>query len=334
MGMQATFRDLIATNKRNSFLLVLVFVLFATAVLMILGLGILALIDTGLVMHLHWGQALVMGGLALAVSLLLSILAYFNGDDLVLALSGAHEIRHQDDPQLFNVVEEMAIAAGIPMPRVYLINDPAPNAFATGRDPRHAVVAITTGLRHKLNREELQGVIGHEVSHIRNFDIRLMLLMAVLVGSIVMMADLFWQMLAWGPRGSSRSSSSSSSNNDSGGGWLVALILLVLAIVLSLLAPILAQIIQFAVSRQREYLADASAVELTRNPLGLASALRKIDHDPAVLELANRGTAHLFLANPLKKFEDRSASIFASHPPIGERIRRLEKLAHQPQLPA
>ena len=268
--MQPTFRDLIAANKRNSFLLVLVFVLFTTAVLLILGLGILALVDTELVMRLHWGQALVMGGLAMAVSLLLSVLAYFNGDDLILALSGAHEIRHQDDPQLFNVVEEMAIAAGIPMPRIYLINDPAPNAFATGRDPRHAVVAITTGLRSKLNREELQGVIGHEVAHIRNYDIRLMLLMAVLVGCIVMMADLFWQMLSWGPRGGSSksSSSSSSSDSDSGVGWIVTLILLVLAILLALLAPLLAQIIQFAVSRQREYLADASSVELNAQSAG------------------------------------------------------------------
>jgi heat shock protein HtpX len=323
-----TFRDLIAANKRNSALLVLGFILFTTVVIVVLGLAVLALIAPELVERLHWGQGLVIGGLAGCVALLLALLGYYGGDDLLLAISRAREIKHGDDPQLFNVVEEMAIAAGIPVPRVYLIDDPAPNAFATGRDPQHALVAITTGLRNKLNREELQGVIAHEVSHIRNYDIRLMLLMAVLLGTIVMAADFFWQLMRWGPdsRGSSRRSSDSDSD---GGGWLV-LIVIVAAILLSLVAPFLAQIIQLAVSRQREYLADASAVELTRNPLGLASALRKIDADPAVLASANRGNAHLYIANPIKKFEARAATMFASHPPIGERIRRLEALAHQP----
>jgi heat shock protein HtpX len=319
-----TFRDLIAANKRNSLLLVAVFVLFTTVVLAGLCLGILALTVPAFVERLHWGQGLVIGGLAGLVALLLALLGYYGGDDLLLAISHAREIKHPDDPQLFNVVEEMAIAAGIPVPRVYLIDDPAPNAFATGRDPRHAVVAITTGLRNKLNREELQGVMAHEVSHIRNYDIRLMLLMAVLIGTIVMLADFFWQMLRWGP-----SDDRDSKSDRDGGGGVVALVLFLLALVLALVAPVLAQIIQFAVSRQREYLADASGVELTRNPLGLAHALRKIDADPAVLRSANRGTAHLYIANPIKKFEDRASTVFASHPPIADRIRRLEALAHQ-----
>jgi heat shock protein HtpX len=319
-----TFRDLIAANKRNSLLLVAVFVLFTTVVLAGLCLGILALTVPAFVERLHWGQGLVIGGLAGLVALLLALLGYYGGDDLLLAISHAREIKHPDDPQLFNVVEEMAIAAGIPVPRVYLIDDPAPNAFATGRDPRHAVVAITTGLRNKLNREELQGVMAHEVSHIRNYDIRLMLLMAVLIGTVVMFADFFWQVLRWGP-GDDRDSKS----DRDGGGGVVALVLFLLALVLALVAPVLAQIIQFAVSRQREYLADASGVELTRNPLGLAHALRKIDADPAVLRSANRGTAHLYIANPIKKFEDRARTVFASHPPIADRIRRLEALAHQ-----
>ncbi len=320
-----TFRDLIATNKRNSFLLVAVFVLFMTAVVGTLGLATLALVSPDTVSHLRWGQALVVGGLAAVVSLLLALLGYYSGDDMILAVSGAKEIAHADDPQLFNVVEEMAIAAGLPMPRVYLIDDPAPNAFATGRDPKHASVAITRGLREKLTREELQGVMAHEISHIRNFDIRLMLLMTVLVGTVVMLADLFWQMLRWGPRGSSDSRRDRDDNSG-----VIVLVLVVLAIILSILAPILAQIIQFAVSRQREYLADASGVELTRNPLGLAHALRKIDADPNVLKTANRGTAHLYIANPIKKFEERAHTMFASHPPIADRIRRLEALAHQP----
>jgi heat shock protein HtpX len=183
-------------------------------------------------------------------------------------------------------------------------------------------VAITTGLRTKLNREELQGVMAHEVSHIRNYDIRLMLLMAVLIGTVVMLADLFWQMLRWGP------SDNRDTKGDRGGG-IITLVLVVLAVVLALVAPVLAQIIQLAVSRQREYLADASGVELTRNPLGLAHALRKIDADPAVLRSANRGTAHLYIANPVKKFEGRASTVFASHPPMADRIRRLEALAHQ-----
>jgi heat shock protein HtpX len=224
------------------------------------------------------------------------------------------------------VVEEMAIAAGVPMPRVYLIDDPAPNAFATGRSPEHAVVAITSGLRHKLQRDELQGVIAHEMSHVRNYDIRLMLLMAVLVGTVVMLADLFRQMLWYG--GGGRRSSRRDSK-DGGGSGVIALVLILVAVILSIVAPILAQIIQLAVSRQREYLADASAVELTRYPEGLANALRKINADPAELKTANRGTAHLFIANPIKKFEDRSASIWASHPPIADRIKRLEALMHR-----
>jgi heat shock protein HtpX len=217
------------------------------------------------------------------------------------------------------VVEEMAIAAGVPMPKVYVIDDSAPNAFATGRDLKHGVICITSGLRHKLTRDELQGVIAHEMAHIANFDIRLMLLMAVLVGTVVMLADFFLQMLRFSGRGRSRGGGK--------GGGLVQLVIIVVAVVLAILAPILAQIIQLAVSRQREYLADGTAVRLTRYPLGLANALRKIDRDPEVLEAANRGTAHLYIANPIKKFEARAKSMFASHPPIKERIQRLEALA-------
>ena len=187
-------------------------------------------------------------------------------------------------------------------------------------------MAITRGLREKLNREELQGVLAHEMSHIRNYDIRLMLLLAVLIGTIVMLSDFFWQILRFGP---SRSSRSSSSDKDGkGGGGAIMIVLFVIAIILAIIAPILAQIIQLAVSRQREYLADASAVQLTRNPLGLAHALKVIDDDPDVLQTANRGTAHLYIANPVKAFEARANSMFASHPPIKARITRLLELAH------
>lgn len=320
--MQPTFRDLIAENKRNSVLLVIVFCLFVTVVAMVLGLGILAYLAPGSLQHLDWGQGLLVGGVAAGISMLLSLLAYYSGDTMILAISQARPLEHQEDPELFNVVEEMAIAAGLPMPRVYLIRDSAPNAFATGRDPEHAAVAVTTGLRAKLTREELQGVIAHEIAHIRNYDIRLMLLMAVLVGTVVMLADFFRQIVFYAsPRGKDR-------DRDRGkdGGGIIALVLIILAVALALIAPLLAQIIQFAVSRQREYLADASAVDLTRYPQGLANALRKIDADPDILQVANRGTAHLYIVNPIKRFEARAHTAFASHPPIKERIRRLEAL--------
>ncbi len=323
MAMNPTFRDLIAENKRNSILLVLIFCLFTAVVALILALGAIAFYDPEAVAQLRWGEAFLAGSVAAAAALLFSLIGYYSGDQFILAVSGARRIHHADDPELFNVVEEMAIAAGIPMPHVYVIDDPALNAFATGRDPQHAAVAITTGLRHHLTRDELQGVMAHEISHIRNYDIRLMLLMAVLVGTVVMLSDLFWQIARSG--GGGRRSRDSKSE---GGGGLIVLIVFILAVVLALIAPILAQIIQFAVSRQREYLADASAVELTRYPQGLANALRKLQGDAAVLRTANRGIAHLFIANPIKKFQDRAESVFASHPPLKDRIARLEALMH------
>jgi heat shock protein HtpX len=319
-----TFRDLIAENKRNSVLLIVLFVLFVAAVALLLSLVVLLAFEPVPLDALRWSEALVVGAIAAAVSFALALGGYFTGDRMILGASRAQPVSHADDPQLFNVVEEMAIAAGVPLPKIYLIEDSAPNAFATGRDPTHASLAITSGLRSKLSRDELQGVIAHEMSHIRNYDIRLMLLMSVLVGTIAILVDLVWQSLRFtslgGRRGRGR-------DDGDGGGGILTIALLLVGGVLAVLAPILAQIIQLAVSREREYLADASAVELTRYPVGLANALRKIDADPEVLEVANRGTAHLFITNPIKSFERRAGSIFASHPPIQERITRLEALA-------
>jgi heat shock protein HtpX len=322
-ALQPTFRDLIAQNKRNSVLLVVIFILFVVVVVLGLSFGIAAFCAPSLIARINWTEGLVLGGVATVLAFLMAMLGYYTGDQFILAVSGAREISHNDDPELFNVVEEMAIAAGIPMPKVYVINDPAPNAFATGRDPKHAAVTVTTGLRQMMNRNELQGVIAHEVSHIRNYDIRLMMLMAVLVGTIVMLSDFFWQILRYS------GSDSGGSKDDGKGSVILVIALVVIAVLLSIVAPLLATLIQLAVSRQREYLADASAVELTRYPQGLASALRKIDHDPQTLATANRGTAHLFIANPIKKFEDRADSIWASHPPIADRISRLEALTHE-----
>jgi heat shock protein HtpX len=210
------------------------------------------------------------------------------------------------------------------MPRVHVINDSAPNAFATGRDPQHASIAITTGLLEKLTREELQGVIAHELSHVRNLDIRFSLIVGVLVGSIALLADFFLRFTFWG--GSGRRSR----DRDGGGG--LQIVFLILAFVLAILAPIAARLVQLAVSRQREYLADASAVELTRNPYGLQGALAKIATDQEVLEVANRATQHLYFANPIKKFEARSSGLFSTHPPIIDRINRLRQLSGEQPL--
>jgi heat shock protein HtpX len=219
------------------------------------------------------------------------------------------------------VVEEMRLAAGQPPPRVWVIDDSAPNAFATGRDPRHASVAVTTGLLDKLDREQLQGVIGHEMSHIGNLDIRFTLLVGVLVGSIALLADWFLRFTFWG--GGRRS------GNDRGGGGGAAAVVFILALVLAVLAPLIGRLVQAAVSRSRESLADATAVELTRNPIGLARALRTISEDREVLEVANRATQHLYIVNPIKSFEERAKSLWDTHPPIGERIRALEAIAGQ-----
>jgi heat shock protein HtpX len=252
--------------------------------------------------------------------------SFFAGDALVMATSGAREIdrakpadRYQ---QLVNVVEEMRLAGGLPPPRIWVIEDSAPNAFATGRDPRHASVAVTTGLLDKLDREQLQGVIGHEMSHVGNLDIRFTLLVGVLVGSIALLADWFLRFTFWG--GGRRSGGDS----DRGGGGAAALIF-ILALVLAVVAPLIGRLVQAAVSRSRESLADATAVELTRNPIGLARALRTISDDREVLEVANRATQHLYIVNPIKSFEERAKSLWDTHPPIGERIRALEGIAGQ-----
>jgi heat shock protein HtpX len=220
----------------------------------------------------------------------------------------------------------MAIAANVPMPRVYVINDSAPNAFATGRDPQHASVAITSGLLEKLDREELQGVLGHELSHVRNLDIRFALLVGVLVGGIALLADFFLRFTFWGGFGGRRSSRDS----DSAGG--LAAVMFVVALVLAIIAPIFASLVQLAVSRQREYLADASSVELTRNPYGLERALAKIAADQEPLEEANRATQHLYIVNPIKKLSDHGSTLFSTHPPILDRINRLRQLTGEQPL--
>jgi heat shock protein HtpX len=309
----ATFYDQIGANKRNSVLLVLL------VVLLLGGLGL----TIGWAVTGDPRAALPSLGIAVTLGLIASLFSYFAGDSVVLGISGAKEVTAADAPQLINVVQEMALAANVPMPRVYVIDDTAPNAFATGRDPAHASVAVTVGLLQKLDREELQGVLAHELSHVRNFDIRFSLLVGVLVGSIALLADFFLRFTFWGGGRRSRSS------NDSGGNGL-QIVVFVIAILLAIIAPIMARLVQMAVSRQREYLADASGVELTRNPVGLERALAKITVDTEPLEVANRATQHLYFENPIKAASGSSSSLFSTHPPALERINRLRQLQGQP----
>lgn len=312
-----TYTQLITRNKRNSTVLVGIMGLLVVAVACAIG-AMVSIYGTGVIRP----QAVVMSvvvGLMVAVAS--TMFSYYAGAATILSISGAREIQKADDPQLFNVVEELSIAGGIPMPKVYIMDSRALNAFATGRDPQNAAVAITTGLRAKLTRDELAGVIAHELSHIRHYDIRLTMLMATLAGLIVLAADMAWRIAFYG--GGGRRSSS-----DSKGGGAAVVIVMVLAVLLMVVAPLLAKLIQLAVSRQREYLADAGAVELTRYPQGLADALRKLAADDVPLETANKATGHLFIDNPFLQARGESDwdSAFSTHPPIHERIARLEAL--------
>lgn len=253
---------------------------------------------------------------AVALSLAMNFGGYFWGDKLILTMSGARPADRKRDFDFFTVAENLSIAAGIPKPKLYVIEDTAMNAFATGRDPKHAIVVATTGIIQKLSRRELEGVIAHELSHIKNFDIRVMVIVTVLVGTIAYLADFFLRSLWWDRR-------DRDSDNRSGGG-----VMLIIGIVLAILSPILATIIKLAVSRQREYLADASGALLTRHPDALASALQKLSGDREVLEAATNATAHLYITNPFKdkNFGAWFAGIFNTHPPIEERIRRLHAM--------
>jgi len=312
-GSAPTFYAQIAANRRASWVLMLVVTLLLVALAGSVGYAL--------------GYEWLGIPFALVLATLLGSGSYFAGDRLVLAASDAREIDRANPPdtvrQLMNVVEEMRLASGLPMPRVHVIPDTAPNAFATGRDPKHASLAVTAGLLEKLDREELQGVIAHEFSHVRNLDIRFMLLIGVMVGSIALIADWFLRISFWG--GGFRGGRGGGRDRDGGGGILI--LVAILALVLSIVSPIIARLVMLAASRRREGLADVSAVELTRNPMGLAQALRKIADDPEVLEVANKATQHLYIVNPIKATEERSRSMWDTHPPIAERIQVLEQLA-------
>lgn len=297
--------QLIARNKLISAL----FILILSALLGLAGYIL------GQLMNWGTGAYILMGIFIILYNLVL----YYTSDRLALAVNRAQPAPPENYYELHNVVEEVALAAGIPKPRVYVIPDPAPNAFATGRDPNHAAVAVTTGLLQLMNREELQGVIAHEIAHIRNYDILLMTVVAILGGLLILFRDFI---LRWGILGGMVRNRDSRSRR----GGQLNLILLLVGLILAVISPLLIALLRAAVSREREYLADASGAYIVRNPYGLANALRKIARWSGKLQIASDATAHMFTANPFGKDRSVKANPFASHPPLAERIRRLEQL--------
>lgn len=293
----------INSNKLRSWLIIVFFIVFITTLVYVFGKAIGA-------------GGLGYAGIALMISGLMSFGSYYYSDKVILGMSNAKQIQKKDAPELFRIVENLCIGDGLPMPKIYIIDDSAPNAFATGRDPKHSVVCVTTGILNKLNKPELEGVIAHELSHVKNYDIRLMSIVVVLVGLVALLADFFTRSLWFGNRREDRESSSSSS------------IFLIIGLVLAIISPIIATLIQLAVSRKREYLADASGALLTRYPEGLASALEKINRDKEPLEAANNATAHLYIVNPFKgkDISNWFSGLFNTHPPIEERIKILRSI--------
>lgn len=299
--MSMTIYSQIEANKTKTWLIMVVFTLFITMLAYVFGKA------TG------YGTSFI--GLALIISGFLSFGSYYYSDKIVLKLSGAREADRKKDFDLYTVSENLAIAAGMPKPRIYTIEDSALNAFATGRDPDHAVICVTEGLKDKLDRRELEAVLAHELSHIQNYDTRLLAVVSILVGTIALLSDWFSRSLWW--QGKHRDDKSSISS-----------VVLIVAVILAILSPFIATLIQLAVSRRREFLADANGALLTRNPDALANALEKISKNQEVLEVATNATAHLYIINPFKgkEFSAWFASLFNTHPPIEERIKILRAM--------
>ena len=279
---------------------------------MLFGVFFIIVIGLGWFLSYYFDDQIILF-IAVFVSIFMSFISYWFSDKIVLAMSRANLLTHEQAPELYHVVENLTITAGLPMPRIYLIDDPSPNAFATGRDAKHAVVAVTRGLLEILDKTELEGVIAHELSHIGNKDMLLQTAVVVLVGVITMIADIFIRGRFFGRK-----------SNDRGGGQVGA-ILMIVGLVFIILSPVFAKLIQFAISRKREYLADASGALLTRYPEGLARALEKISQNPIPLQIVNKATAHLFIASPFggKKI----SNLFSTHPPAEERVKRLREMS-------
>lgn len=292
----------ISSNKFKTFLVMGLFVVFITTLMYVYGKAT--------------GYGLSTAGFALILSGLISFGSYYYSDKIVLGLSGAKPIQKKDNLELYRIIENLCIGAGTPMPNIYIIDDTAPNAFATGRDPKHAVVCVTSGILQKLSKTELEGVIAHELSHIRNYDIRLMSIVVVLVGLVALLADFFMRSLWFGGNRNDREE-----RNSQG-------LFLIIGIIFAILSPLIATLIQLAISRKRELLADASGALLTRYPEGLARALEKISKDREPLEAANNATAHLYIINPFKgkNIQHWFSGLFNTHPPIEERVKILRSM--------
>lgn len=290
----------ITSNKRKSILLFCLFFIFIMVIATIFSK--LAGIGT------YFGAFL-----GFIFSLISALYSYYLGDKVVLKISKAREISKKESPILFNIIESLTLGTGLPMPRIYIMEDNSINAFATGRDPEHASIAVTTGALNRLNKEELEGVLAHEVSHIKNFDIRIMVLTSVLVGTIVMLSDLFLRGFLF-----------TKSDRDEKGN--INIIIIIIGFTLALLSPVFANLIKLAISRRREYLADMSGALLTKNPGGLANALKKISGDNNTLRTANHATAPLFISNPFKNKKSWFESLLSTHPPLKDRIKKLEQL--------
>lgn len=292
----------ISSNKLKTWLIMFLFVVFITTAVYVFSQAL--------------GGGLSIVGFALIFSGIMSLGSYYWSGKLVLSMSGAKEIKKEDNRELYNTVENLCIAGGLPTPKIYLMSDDSPNAFATGRDPKHAVVAVTTGLLNSLSKTELEGVISHELSHVKNFDTRLMAVVAILVGFIAVISDMFMRTLWFG----------GSRDNDRNGS--AQGIFMLVGIIFAILSPIAAVLIQLAVARKREFLADASGALLTRYPVGLASALEKIAAYPRPVKHATNATAHLYISNPFKNKEKGNffAGLFDTHPPIAERIKILRAM--------
>lgn len=305
MAERKSIQDCISSNKRKSF--------FFVALLAILLTGFCAALSAFFPPE-EQGAVVIISLICVAAYILFG---YFKGSAAIMALSGAKEADPKSERQLYNVVEEMAIAGGLPMPKVYIMEEEAPNAFATGRNPKDSAVAVTRGLLMKLNRYELQGVIAHELSHVRHYDILFSTLVCFMVGAVAMIARFAWRLLIFG--GGRRSSSRKAGQGQG--------LILIVCLALMIFAPILSTIVQLAISREREYLADAGAVALTRNPEGLARALEKIAADPGEVKAASGATRALFISEPFKKSFFGADSLFATHPPIAKRVARLRAMS-------
>jgi heat shock protein HtpX len=308
--------DRIGQNRRNTFILVVLFVLFVGA--FFTAVGVVANYFGSTSGEFDLTRTLQIAVAAALFALGIGIIMYFTASKAVIAISGAHEVTKEEEPVLYRIVENLSIGSGLPMPHVWVIEDSAPNAFATGRNPAGAHVAATRGLLDKLKKRELEAVMAHEMSHVGNYDIRLMTFIAVAVGLIALVADLMLRFTWYGSGGRS-------SNRDKGGG-AIGMIILVMALLFIVISPIIATIIRLALSRQREYLADASGALLCRNPDALADALQKISADPEPLEVANKATAPLYITNPLKGHESMLNNLFSTHPPVQERIDLLRAM--------